>query len=261
MVVSARGLGGCGGAAEPVRVHTTLISTQHSPGEGLGRLFLHARGLGVCSTHQVVAHPPHPNRNPFSPGSRPPLPLTPHPLPSDVTNAKIRTPLNQNPPAAKPPPPPSRRVQRQDPHPTPTETSPSPPLPPNRTPRTDPPHSDVSNDKIRSDLMEHVIEPVVPAKYLDDNTIFHLNPSGGGGWHFGGKRGWDSGRLGLGRCRHHLPPQPLGWAAGLCFWGLSLGAVGRGGGRAWAIAPPPPQPLGWADLGGGAALRGGGRLA
>ena len=26
--------------------------------------------------------------------------------------------------------------------------------------------------------MEHVIKPVVPAKYLDNNTIFHLNPSG-----------------------------------------------------------------------------------
>lgn len=37
---------------------------------------------------------------------------------------------------------------------------------------------DVSNDKIAKDLMEHVIKPVVPSKYLDDNTIFHLNPSG-----------------------------------------------------------------------------------
>ena len=40
------------------------------------------------------------------------------------------------------------------------------------------PVADVSNDKIAKDLMEHVIKPVVPAKYLDDNTIFHLNPSG-----------------------------------------------------------------------------------
>ena len=39
-------------------------------------------------------------------------------------------------------------------------------------------YADVSNDKIHKDLMEHVIKPVVPAKYLDDNTIFHLNPSG-----------------------------------------------------------------------------------
>mmetsp|Transcript_23221 Transcript_23221/g.49422 ORF Transcript_23221/g.49422 Transcript_23221/m.49422 type:complete len:394 (+) Transcript_23221:69-1250(+) len=37
---------------------------------------------------------------------------------------------------------------------------------------------DVTNDKIAADLMEHVIKPVVPAKYLDDKTIFHLNPSG-----------------------------------------------------------------------------------
>lgn len=37
---------------------------------------------------------------------------------------------------------------------------------------------DVTNDKIHADLMEHVIKPVVPEKYLDDKTIFHLNPSG-----------------------------------------------------------------------------------
>ncbi len=37
---------------------------------------------------------------------------------------------------------------------------------------------DVTNDKIHADLMEYVIKPVVPSKYLDDSTIFHLNPSG-----------------------------------------------------------------------------------
>lgn len=37
---------------------------------------------------------------------------------------------------------------------------------------------DVSNEKIRSDLQEHVIKHVVPAKYLDAETIYHLNPSG-----------------------------------------------------------------------------------
>ncbi|KAI8471287.1 MAG: S-adenosylmethionine synthase [Monoraphidium minutum] len=37
---------------------------------------------------------------------------------------------------------------------------------------------EVTNEQIRADLMEHVIKPVVPAKYLDDKTIFHLNPSG-----------------------------------------------------------------------------------
>jgi len=40
-------------------------------------------------------------------------------------------------------------------------------------------HSDdVTNETIRSDLLEHVIKPVVPAKYLDENTVYHLNPSG-----------------------------------------------------------------------------------
>lgn len=37
---------------------------------------------------------------------------------------------------------------------------------------------DVTNEQIRKDLMEHVIKPIVPAKYLDENTIYHINPSG-----------------------------------------------------------------------------------
>lgn len=37
---------------------------------------------------------------------------------------------------------------------------------------------DITNEDIRKQLMEHVIKPVVPAEYLDDKTIFHLNPSG-----------------------------------------------------------------------------------
>lgn len=37
---------------------------------------------------------------------------------------------------------------------------------------------DVTNEQIRKDLMEHVIKPVVPEKYIDDKTVFHLNPSG-----------------------------------------------------------------------------------
>ncbi|KAK8498743.1 hypothetical protein V6N12_064034 [Hibiscus sabdariffa] len=36
----------------------------------------------------------------------------------------------------------------------------------------------VTNVKIAADLKEHVIKPIIPAKYLDDKTIFHLNPSG-----------------------------------------------------------------------------------
>nr|ASA45738.1 S-adenosylmethionine synthetase [Neopyropia tenera] len=40
-------------------------------------------------------------------------------------------------------------------------------------------HDDeVSNEKIRSDLMTHVIKEVIPSQYLDDDTIYHLNPSG-----------------------------------------------------------------------------------
>mmetsp|Transcript_104480 Transcript_104480/g.253636 ORF Transcript_104480/g.253636 Transcript_104480/m.253636 type:complete len:390 (+) Transcript_104480:67-1236(+) len=39
-------------------------------------------------------------------------------------------------------------------------------------------NDDVTNDKIRDDLKEHVIKPVVPAELLDDETIYHLNPSG-----------------------------------------------------------------------------------
>lgn len=37
---------------------------------------------------------------------------------------------------------------------------------------------DITNEDIRTQLMEHVIRPVVPAEYLDDKTIYHLNPSG-----------------------------------------------------------------------------------
>jgi len=36
----------------------------------------------------------------------------------------------------------------------------------------------VSNEKIAEDLMNEVIKKVVPEKYLDADTIFHLNPSG-----------------------------------------------------------------------------------
>ena len=49
---------------------------------------------------------------------------------------------------------------------------------------------DVTNDKIHADLMEYVIKPVVPSKYLDD--------------------------------KHHLPPQPLWCAPSACQAGCSL---------------------------------------
>jgi len=37
---------------------------------------------------------------------------------------------------------------------------------------------DVTNDEIKKGLMEHVVKTSIPAKYLDDKTIYHLNPSG-----------------------------------------------------------------------------------
>jgi S-adenosylmethionine synthetase len=36
----------------------------------------------------------------------------------------------------------------------------------------------VTNEKIAEDLMKEVVMKVVPAKYLDDKTIYHFNPSG-----------------------------------------------------------------------------------
>jgi len=36
----------------------------------------------------------------------------------------------------------------------------------------------VSNEEIRKGLMEEVIKKVIPEKYLDDKTVYHLNPSG-----------------------------------------------------------------------------------
>jgi len=38
--------------------------------------------------------------------------------------------------------------------------------------------ADVTNEQIRADLKQHVILPSIPAEYLDDKTIYHLNPSG-----------------------------------------------------------------------------------
>lgn len=39
-------------------------------------------------------------------------------------------------------------------------------------------NEDVTQEQIVADLKKEVIEKVVPAKYLDENTIYHLNPSG-----------------------------------------------------------------------------------
>ena len=40
-------------------------------------------------------------------------------------------------------------------------------------------HSDdIDNDTLRSDIMEKVIKAVIPADLLDDNTKYHINPTG-----------------------------------------------------------------------------------
>ncbi len=37
---------------------------------------------------------------------------------------------------------------------------------------------DVTNETLRADVMEHVIKAVIPAELLDENTKFHINPTG-----------------------------------------------------------------------------------
>ncbi|XP_003380170.1 probable S-adenosylmethionine synthetase 1 [Trichinella spiralis] len=39
-------------------------------------------------------------------------------------------------------------------------------------------HQDISIEELRSQVMEFIIRPVIPQKYLDDRTIYHLNPCG-----------------------------------------------------------------------------------
>ncbi len=36
----------------------------------------------------------------------------------------------------------------------------------------------VTNEKLRAEIMEHVIKAVIPAELLDDETRFHINPTG-----------------------------------------------------------------------------------
>ena len=39
-------------------------------------------------------------------------------------------------------------------------------------------NEEITQEDIKKGLMEHVIKPVVPAEYLDEKTVYHLNPSG-----------------------------------------------------------------------------------
>lgn len=36
----------------------------------------------------------------------------------------------------------------------------------------------VTMEQLRRDLMEKVIRPVIPPQYLDQDTVYHLQPSG-----------------------------------------------------------------------------------
>merc|ERR1712000_657924 len=83
-------------------------------------------------------------------------------------------------------------------------------------------NEDISNEDIRAQLMEHVIRPVVPAEYLDDKTIYHLNPSGR--FVIGGPHG-DAGLTG----RKIIIDTYGGWGAhgGGAFSGKDTTKVGR----------------------------------
>ncbi len=39
-------------------------------------------------------------------------------------------------------------------------------------------NSTLTNDKLHADIQEHVIEAVIPAQLLDENTKYHINPTG-----------------------------------------------------------------------------------
>ncbi len=38
--------------------------------------------------------------------------------------------------------------------------------------------ADVSHDQIRKDVIRQIIEPTLPAEWLDDDTVYHVNPTG-----------------------------------------------------------------------------------
>ncbi|CAH6419174.1 S-adenosylmethionine synthetase [uncultured virus] len=82
--------------------------------------------------------------------------------------------------------------------------------------------SEVSNDVIKAGLHEHVIKPVIPTKYLDERTKYHLQPSGS--FTIGGPMG-DSGLTG----RKIIVDSYGGWGAhgGGAFSGKDPSKVDR----------------------------------
>jgi len=86
-------------------------------------------------------------------------------------------------------------------------------------------HSEsVSNEEIRKGLLEQVIKKVIPEKYIDDKTIYHLNPSGR--FVIGGPQG-DAGVTG----RKIIVDSYGGWGAhgGGAFSGKDPSKVDRSG--------------------------------
>ena len=82
----------------------------------------------------------------------------------------------------------------------------------------------VTQEKLREDLLNKVIKPVVPAKYLDDKTVYYLNPSGK--FEIGGPQG-DAGLTG----RKIIVDTYGGWGAhgGGAFSGKDPSKVDRSG--------------------------------
>jgi len=83
---------------------------------------------------------------------------------------------------------------------------------------------DVTNEELRKGLMEHVVKAVIDAKFLDDKTIYHLNPSGR--FVIGGPQG-DAGLTG----RKIIIDSYGGWGAhgGGAFSGKDPSKVDRSG--------------------------------
>ncbi|XP_022096626.1 S-adenosylmethionine synthase-like [Acanthaster planci] len=81
---------------------------------------------------------------------------------------------------------------------------------------------DITQETLRKALKEKVIDAVIPAKYLDENTVYHLNPSGS--FIMGGPKG-DAGLTG----RKIIVDTYGGWGAhgGGAFSGKDVSKVDR----------------------------------